>query len=352
VLNDVNNAFYLRGDWDEKDISTYPGQTLWTRRYNTLNRNIISSVCNCDLGWTVSLGAGVCKKCNAGEYKDLIGPSVCSTCPENSISFSASTALTDCVCTPGHWGADGGTCTVCGPVIHSPIITKLNQWFLYNGQYTYQDQYMGGDRYKNSNGMFLFKPCEACNYVLASSTEEGFVKIVQMYSENANTVDASGIKVDFVEKFTHPITDVVTWIWRYDALDSNVISPVCNCEKGWTPIRNICRGCISGKYKISIGNSECLDCPQFSNSLVGSTALTACTCNAGYTGVNGGTCTPCGAATYRPDTSAVCLNCPALSNSLIGSTALTDCICNAGYMGADGALCTACDSGKYSIPQI
>ena len=40
-------------------------------------------------------------------------------------------------------------------------------------------------------------------------------------------------------------------------------------------------------------------------------------------------------------------SCPANSNSPAGSDALTDCTCNAGFTGPDGGPCSQCAAGKY-----
>ena len=48
-----------------------------------------------------------------------------------------------------------------------------------------------------------------------------------------------------------------------------------------------------------------------SSSTAGSDASTDCTCNAGFTGPNGGTCTACGAGTYKAVSGAgSCSDCP------------------------------------------
>jgi len=93
-----------------------------------------------------------------------------------------------------------------------------------------------------------------------------------------------------------------------------------------------CTACSAGKYSATtaaIAATNCSACPANSNSLNQSSSATACTCNAGYSGVNGGECTACAAGSYKPTT---------------GSAA---CTCNAGYTGPDGGPCTACAPGSY-----
>jgi len=53
----------------------------------------------------------------------------------------------------------------------------------------------------------------------------------------------------------------------------------------------VCTSCGAGKYSTAIGamnTSTCVECPANSDSLAGSSAATACTCNAGWTGPDGG----------------------------------------------------------------
>ena len=92
-------------------------------------------------------------------------------------------------------------------------------------------------------------------------------------------------------------------------------------------------------------------CPDNSATIVVSAALFSasdCTCNAGYTGPDGGTCVACAAGTYKAGTGdAACDVCPANSASPAGSTVSTACTCNAGYTGPDGGTCVACAAGTY-----
>jgi hypothetical protein len=70
---------------------------------------------------------------------------------------------------------------------------------------------------------------------------------------------------------------------------------------------------------------------------VQSTALSSCTCNAGWWGADGGTCRACVAGKYKSAAgSGSCDDCPTASNSPIGSITIANCICNAGWSGPDG----------------
>ena len=138
-----------------------------------------------------------------------------------------------------------------------------------------------------------------------------------------------------------------------------------------------CSACPAGKY----GN--CTSCPAHTNSVNGSSAVTDCKCNVGYTGPDGGSCVACvagkfktsngtaacaqcvagkhssalalgtdacadcGRDTYSNSDSTQCVACPANAVSAALSSVDTDCKCNVGYTGPDGAACAACVVGTY-----
>ena len=160
-----------------------------------------------------------------------------------------------------------------------------------------------------------------------------------------------------------------------------------------------CTDCVAGKYSAAAAAS-CTDCPANAGTgtNTGSTAQTACGCNAGYYGnptgagsavtcttcANGkykvweagatlvekcldcaagksgtgtiASCTTCVAGKYSAAAAASCTDCPtnAGTGTNTGSTAQTACGCNAGYYGnptgANTAVdCTACANGKYKV---
>ena len=126
----------------------------------------------------------------------------------------------------------------------------------------------------------------------------------------------------------------------------------CLCNAGFTPdnpAQATCKQCAPGKYKNSIGLSDCSLCDSNANSPPGSTAAAACACNAGYTGANGGTCTACLRGQYKSNPgSAPCSTCSANSYTAAeAQTEQTSCKCDTGYTGPDGGTCTACVAGKF-----
>ena len=125
----------------------------------------------------------------------------------------------------------------------------------------------------------------------------------------------------------------------------------CTCNVGF--VGGQCTECMSGKYKTALGNavctscgetntstaagatntSTCAACPANSNSLAESSNATACRCNAGWTGPNGGLCTQCGAGKFK---------------ALVGSVQCADCFAGKYSASEQATACTDCSAGKYS----
>ena len=142
----------------------------------------------------------------------------------------------------------------------------------------------------------------------------------------------------------------------YPVLRLRFTSDEGNTGPGWaanwglsTAIESTCRRvptCVSGQYLNS--NDACESCLANSNSPAGSTAITGCICNAGYTGADGGICLQCLGGTYKAGVgSAICTSCQANSFSPAGSIINTACRCNGGYTGANGSTCWQCLPGKF-----
>ena len=296
---------------------------------------------SCDLGWTLS--GELCQECIPGKYKSSTGTSACLDCPAFSNSLAASIALAACICNAGYSGGNGGTCTACDPAVYSPIVRGLTCQPEVNGQYTYVDQFGGGDRYRNSNGVFLFKPRAEWEHIFATATAVCPFHVTQCpfgYKVLGRTLgvvrNAGGIPQTISERcFLHGGSlygGLSEYPNRENAFNPNLIA--CTCDLGWTlSSGGVCEQCTAGKYRSSIDNSICVQCPVSSNSLAASTALTACLCNAGYTGPDGGTCEACGFGVYKPTSgSAACIVCPAsyeasvLTSAFSGSGEVTGCI--------------------------
>ena len=141
----------------------------------------------------------------------------------------------------------------------------------------------------------------------------------------------------------------------------------------------VCTSCATGKFSGALAQtveSTCTSCNPNSNSPLTSTTISACTCNSGHTGPDGGTCTGCIAGTYKilpgaaactlcvtgkfsttlAATSDVCQDCKAGSYSAkTGNKAQSECDnCPAGTFSTtvsaiSSATCIFCDAGKYQM---
>ena len=301
----------------------------------------------CDAGSTGPDG-GVCSACVAGKYKTIRGSvactdcdvgsysvavgatavSTCVSCPVNSNSVVSSSAIAACICNAGFTGPDGGVCLAC----------------------------VAG-KYKTVTGSVV---CTNCG--------------VGSYSVTVGTTAASSC-------VTCPVNS-------NSAVSSSDVA-ACTCNAGFTgPDGGVCSSCVAGKYKTNSGSvactdcgvgtysttvgasaaSTCVSCPVNSNSVSSSSAITGCTCNAGYTGPDGGVCSACVAGKYKTSggsavcmncgagtysvavgatASATCVSCVANSNSGVSSSSSAACVCNAGFTGPDGGVCSGCVAGKY-----
>lgn len=111
--------------------------------------------------------------------------------------------------------------------------------------------------------------------------------------------------------------------WRY----------VC-CADSWTFVENTngqtylyppSGWCGPGTY---YSGTACVNCPSDSSSPQESTDISACTCNAGFTGPDGGTCSACSEDTYKDVTgNSACTPCPSgqTTSGNTGSTAASEC---------------------------
>ena len=91
----------------------------------------------------------------------------------------------------------------------------------------------------------------------------------------------------------------------------------------------------------------CSSCPTDTGSAFGSTDMTACKCNAGSTGPDGGDCVACESGSYKAVGNAACRLCPSNSSSEAGSDRLVNCSCIRGFTGPNGASCLPCAAGSY-----
>jgi hypothetical protein len=104
------------------------------------------------------------------------------------------------------------------------------------------------------------------------------------------------------------------------------------------------------------GDSLCLSCPTNSYSVGGSSDLSSCMCNAGFTGLNGGTCEACPAGKFKNTVGdSSCTDCTYGTFSTSGATVCKGCDSGSYYSSSTGAsACILCPVNQYSwgVPQV
>ena len=279
--------------------------------------------------YKTSSGSAVCTDCGAGTYSAAVGAndlSTCLACASNANAPSSSTLIAACTCNAGFTGADGGTCSAC-------VAGKS----------------------KTNSGSAACADCVAGTWSSATGASACI------------SCGAGGVS---------PAGSTALAACQFD------------CASGSTGLPGSCVLCVAGKYKTSAGSDACTDCgagtysatvgatvsstcvvcPVNSNSVVSSSAIASCSCNAGYTGANGGVCTACLVGSFKAQTGsaacALCVNntfsaetgrssacepCQANAVSAAGSASQEYCYCNPGYAHAPGmTTCRICDRGTWN----
>jgi len=261
-----------------------------------------------------------CISCPMGTYSQM-GSASCTACPANSTSPSGSSASTACICSAGFSGPNDGRCTEC-----------------VEGKYTTGRKNAESCAVSGTfHGIHVNREYTV-NAYLHVSIIDLFVFVVHddvFYKMTAVTfADAQGSTTpqNTTDKYINPSDTIIL-------LDSMTVSAMWDGTlAGYTTqlysgyeVTNVAVSCVAG---------VCNPCPIHSNSLVQSTAVTACKCNAGSSGPDGGNCSLCAAGKYKESSgSAVCNACPDNSYSLEGSVADNQCECIQGYAGPNGGEC-------------
>ena len=111
-----------------------------------------------------------------------------------------------------------------------------------------------------------------------------------------------------------------------------------------------CAACKPQTYKTNVGNASCVACPVNTSQafgVSGATEITACQCNLGHYGPDGGPCQACNANHYKPAIgSHACFACHASSVSPRASIASAQCVCDLSYT-SNNSMCVPCGEGKF-----
>ena len=287
--------------------------------------------CSCNVGYAGENG-GTCTACEAGKYAEVTGSLECLLCPANSTSPTASSDITACVCNGGYAGTDGSTCTACAENYYEDTFNHVCVECAVN---------FVSPSTSNDNADCQ---CEAGYYETTSCIDlpAEHDHSLAWYDSYAcwgvNTCD------DYVEK-NWCVSDG-HYDWCASLPTGSAQDKCCGCGGG--DITRTCIECPANTYKDVVGNSACTTCPAHSESPEGSVNVDECLCAAGYF-INNGLCDPCDVGTYTDTTdNDACSVCPDDSTTPgTGSTSLSDCSCNSGYSGINGGACTICPANTY-----
>jgi len=292
--------------------------------------------CLCNAGFFRS-NTGTCEECAVGTYKEMWSDEACLSC----VSLRSDTDTLDvgsensdeCVCVRGYEDSNG-QCALCLP-----------------------------GTFKNYIGNGTCSPCPAHFFCPEGSVDPSAC------TDHSQSVANS-------QDFTN-----------------------CRCNAGFTLDLDLdlpdyaCMLCAAGTYKAAVGTDVCTNCPidtfngntgsilpsactpcgAYAKSQPGSTSISDCACNAGYSGVpstddcvvcekgkyaDANICENCESDTYNDklgmDNAGECLNCtgPTSTQGAVGQASGDSCVCDAGYETSsrttgDPSECSACAAGTY-----
>lgn len=282
--------------------------------------------CLCNAGYTGADG-DECSACAAGQYKITTGSAACSDCDENANSPEASTVVTDCRCNAGYEGADGALCAACAANHYEDISTDTCVACPINSQSPSLSSVATACQcnvgYTGANG----GPCSAC--------------LVNTYKDTVGNA---------------PCTSCDSNMYSAPA-STNDSDCLCNAgySRGLATMRRLlttspCQECGVNTYcptETTVSDNSINNCLDNSVADAGSSSLTDCECDLGYTGPNGGPCTVCPVNTFKDSTgTAACTDCAEYSSSPAASNAVSDCVCDSPYLAAgDGSCDRTCAAG-------
>lgn len=381
---------------------------------------IYSFECSCDLGYTGSPGS--CAQCEAGKYKDTVGSASCArcptgtylnesgatsmdkcvACPANSMSRSGSKELSDCRCQAGFAGPSGGTCTPCKVSEYKEDVGSHDCEICPQGTYgdttsatactrcpdQNQNSPQGSnssldckcnDGYNGPNGGTCVA-CAAGKYWVYGNLEGTCVNcVLGKYHHGIAVIGDQCFDCPRNSNTASDASDDITDCTCLPGFSGNDGSACVACPAGTyksLPGSGICDLCGVNTYSEVLNAtlpSTCHACDANAQSLAGSNAAKACTCNAGWTGPDGDTCTKCTAGKYKPSkgpyscfscqpgkysaatgaaAESVCMDCKSNSDSTEGASAPEECTCTSGYtLALNVSDCVECPVATYKEEQ-
>jgi len=278
-------------------------------------------------GYYESSPSGNCALCPAGKYKlNYIGDGFCDncpadqqcangilviSCPEGKTAPAGSTSSSQCVCMTGYSaGPNAAACFNCNSVPNGQVITGGYYTGLCGCKHGYYGKIIspGNDLLGGSTVYTLAQSGGTCYACPAGKWAYPEANLLYATIESGTCADCPTGKTSNPASF---------------GLDGNaactlVLTPT-SCETGTYLSGQSCVSCVAGSYKATTGTEACTSCPAGTYSTIVASAA----------------CTNCPQGKYTAETGSVsenaCLNCPEFSTSPAGSSAVTQCTCNSGY---------------------
>ena len=326
--------------------------------------------CRCNAGYTGPDGAA-CEACEAGKFKNATGSGACEACPAGKYApishplaqtsegagcracpagtYSAETAAvganTCTECTPGTYSDDTGaasadTCRACPGNSTSDAGTDQREHCSCNAGYHHNVSWPERARLTDDE---YCAPCSPGFYNIETNRTECTPCPAGQASPHLIATDPATCTTCTVGKYAESGEDECQSCGAHETTSGNASTShsACVCEAGYAlsgggdGASGVCIACEVGTYKPERGDdANCTACPAAaSTDAEAQTEQTACRCNAGYTGPEGGACTACPQGSYAADTGLqICTDCPANTTTANAATAVADaCACQPDY---------------------
>lgn len=224
------------------------------RNMTTLNETRFDVLhCECGVGYETK--GEQCKPCPYGMYKSFPGNHSCTSCPANSTTLiTEGVSVDDCLCEPGFFGIHAThECTPCPAGSYKSVVSDT--------------------------------VCDTC--LVNKYCPRGSSSPIPCQNNSSSALGSSSVLN-------------------------------CTCDPGFESESSAsCRSCTAGKYN-ELQDALCLSCPPNTFNIH-----------------------------ETSDDSVACSHCPKNSSSLVGSSQLSNCLCDAGFRGNPGESCEACALGKF-----
>ena len=316
-----------------------------------------------------------CTECAAGKFQSTLNSSQCDDCPAGKFSVTVGAVLPDTCddCASGSYAVLTGTtqCEVCQagtwqnmaiPLHRQQPCTVCPQNSSHNhvGSYNVHDCLCaaGFDKELLAD-VFECELCKAGSFCPGNGTM--LPCPTNHFSDPGVTIECTQCAESSKAVISGPLDGADRCVCIAGA-EGTFHASCTPCQAGYfqpfdytylntynfehAPVTE-CLPCLNGTFQDSAGASTCTACPNASSSLLHSSDVTACVCQVGFYGPDGGPCVECPANFYCPGGSTL-TSCMLHAVSTVGSGNVHDCSCVPGYYAlSSGSVCQKCPVGFF-----